>query len=47
MATNNLKDRTQRLVAEFCKGDDHAFAELYDMYVQMLYNYGLKLTTDH
>ena len=26
MATNNLKDRTQRLVAEFCKGDDHAFA---------------------
>jgi len=46
MATNNLKDRTQRLVAEFCNGNDQAFAELYDMYVQMLYNYGLKLTTD-
>ena len=46
MATNNLKDHTQRLVAEFCSGNDHAFAELYDMYVQVLYNYGMKLTTD-
>ena len=46
MATNNLKDRTQRLVAEFCAGDDHAFAQLYDMYVHMLYNYGSKLTTN-
>lgn len=46
MATNYLKERTQRLVAEFCAGNDQAFAQLYDMYVQMLYNYGTKLTTD-
>ena len=46
MATNNLKARTQRLVSQFCAGDDKAYAELYDMYVQMLYNYGLKLTSD-
>jgi len=46
MAINNLKERTQRLVAEFCSGDDKAFAELYKMYVEMLFNYGLKLTTD-
>ncbi len=46
MAINNLKMRTQRLVARFCAGDDKAYAELYDMYVQMLFNYGLKLTSD-
>lgn len=46
MATNYLKERTQRLVAEFCAGNDQAFAQLYDMYVQMLYNYGMKLTAD-
>lgn len=46
MATNNLKARTQRLVSQFCAGNDKAYAELYDMYVQMLYNYGLKLTCD-
>ena len=34
------------LVAQFCSGDDKAYAELYDMYIQMLYNYGLKLTSD-
>ena len=46
MATNNQKARTQLLVSRFCAGDDKAYAELYDMYVQMLYNYGLKLTSD-
>lgn len=46
MAANNLKERTQRLVAEFCAGNDEAYAELYDMYVQMLFNYGMKLTSD-
>ena len=46
MSTSNLKVRTQRLVTEFCSGNDQAFAELYDMYVQMLFNYGLKLTND-
>ena len=38
--------RTRQLVAQFSSGDDRAYAELYDMYVQMLYNYGLKLTSD-
>ncbi len=47
MAINNLKERTQKLVAEFCEGDDRAFAELYNIYVDILYNYGIKLTTDH
>lgn len=46
MATNNLKFRTQQLVTAFCAGNDNAFAELYDMYVQMLFNYGLRLTSD-
>lgn len=46
MATKNLKLRTQQLVSDFCSGNDHAFAELYDMYVQMLFNYGMKLTSD-
>lgn len=46
MATQNLKERTRQLVAEFCAGSDAAFAALYGMYVQILYNYGLKLTTD-
>jgi RNA polymerase sigma factor (sigma-70 family) len=46
MATNTFKERTQRLVAQFCSGNDKAFAELYDMYVQMLFNYGMKLTND-
>lgn len=46
MAANNLRVRTQQLVSEFCAGNDHAFAELYDMYVNMLFNYGLKFTTD-
>ncbi len=46
MATNILKERTQQLVTAFCAGDDNAFAELYDMYVHMLFNYGMKLTND-
>ena len=46
MVTNNLKNRTQKLVTEFCSGNDKAYAELYDMYIQMLFNYGMKLTND-
>ena len=45
MATNQ-REKTSKLVAEFCKGDDHAFSELYDLYVHALYNYGMKLTSD-
>jgi RNA polymerase sigma factor (sigma-70 family) len=46
MVPSKLKIRTQELVTQFCSGDDQAFAELYDMYIQMLYNYGQKLTSD-
>ena len=46
MVPSKLRIRTQQLVAQFCSGDDKAYAELYDMYIQMLYNYGLKLTSD-
>ena len=47
MVPSKLRIRTQELVAQFCSGDDKAYAELYDMYIQMLYNYGLKMTSDH
>ena len=46
MVPSKLRIRTQQLVAQFCSGNDQAYAELYDMYIQMLYNYGLKLTSD-
>ena len=39
-----LRERAKQLAAEFCAGNDHAFSELYDLYVQSLYNYGMKLT---
>lgn len=46
MAVTNLKEKTARLVEEFYRGNDNAFAELYDMYVQILFNYGCKLTSN-
>lgn len=46
MATYHLKERTRELVAAFCAGNDHAFAQLYDLYIQMLFSYGKKLTKD-
>ena len=46
MVPSKLRIRPQELVAQFCSGDDKAYAELYDMYIQMLYNYGRKLTSD-
>ena len=46
MVTCNLKERTRELTAAFCAGSDEAFTELYDLYVQMLFNYGSKLTQD-
>ncbi len=44
IAIKNLRERTKLLVAQFCEGDDSAFSELYDIYVQILFNYGLRLT---
>ena len=41
-----LRERARQLAAEFCAGSDHAFSELYDLYVQSLFNYGMKLTQD-
>lgn len=46
MASNNLKALTKELVAQFSAGDDNAFAKLYDLYVQILFNYGIKITQD-
>ncbi len=46
MSNNQLKEQTRLLTANFCAGNDHAFAELYDLYVQMLFNYGSKITQD-
>ena len=41
-----LRERARQLAAEFCAGNDYAFSELYDLYVQMLFNYGSKITQD-
>ena len=41
-----MRERSKQLAAEFCAGNDYAFSELYDLYVQNLYNYGMKLTQD-
>jgi len=46
MIRTNLKDRTAQLIAAFCAGNDRAFGELYDLYVHILFNYGLRLTND-
>lgn len=41
-----LRERARQLAAEFCAGNDHTFSELYDLYVQSLFNYGMRLTQD-
>ncbi len=46
MANHQLKERTRELVTEFCAGNNCAFAELYDLYIQILFNYGMKITQD-
>jgi RNA polymerase sigma factor (sigma-70 family) len=42
----SFKERAKQLAEEFIAGNDHAFSELYDLYVQSLYNYGMKFTQD-
>ena len=42
----SFKEKAKQLAAKFFAGDDHAFSELYDLYVHILYNYGIKLTQD-
>ena len=38
--------KSAQLFAEFKQGDAAAFSKLYDLHVNMLYNYGYRLTTD-
>ena len=42
----NLNDKTACLVTAFQSGDVNAFSRLYDMHINLLFNYGCKLTTD-
>lgn len=45
--TNENADiQTNALLAEFVNGNLAAFSKLYNMHVNMLYNYGCRLTTD-
>jgi RNA polymerase sigma factor (sigma-70 family) len=44
--TNGTADPTGRLLNEFQAGDTGAFSRLYDLYVNRLFNYGHRLTTD-
>ncbi|MCH5306741.1 MAG: sigma-70 family RNA polymerase sigma factor [Prevotella sp.] len=46
MSTNRLKEQTRKLIAQFCEGNDEAFAQLYDLYIQMMHSYGTKITQD-
>ena len=41
----NLNDKTACLVTAFQSGDVSAFSTLYDMHINLLFNYGCKLTT--
>ena len=46
---NNIREReeaAQTLLAAYRQGDQSAFMSLYDMYAEMLLNYGLCITSD-
>ena len=42
----NTDVQTSELLGNFINGDTAAFSKLYNMHVNLLYNYGCKLTTD-
>ena len=42
----NTDVQTSELLVNFINGDTAAFSKLYNMHVNLLYNYGCKLTTD-
>ena len=44
--TNETTDLTAQLLDEFQAGDTRAFSHLYNLYINVLYNYGHRLTTD-
>lgn len=43
---NDTNDLTAQLLNDFQGGDTRAFSRLYDLYINILYNYGHRLTTD-
>lgn len=46
---NSIREReeaAQTLLAAYRQGDQNAFMSLYDMYAEMLLNYGLCITSD-
>ena len=43
---NNAEQQTAELILKFRSNDTRAFNELYHMHVNMLYNYGSRLTQD-
>lgn len=43
---SNSDQHTPVLFNAFVNGDVHAFSKLYDLHAGMLYNYGLRLTSD-
>ncbi len=45
MVVNN-KEEISNLLKKFQSGDDRAFSKLYDIYINMLFNYGCCLTQD-
>lgn len=46
ISTNNKDEQALVLLQAYRDGDDSAFSHLYDMYVQMMLNYGRCLTKD-
>jgi RNA polymerase sigma factor (sigma-70 family) len=42
----NADAQTIQLLADFREGDSYAFSKLYNLYVNLLFNYGCRLTTD-
>jgi RNA polymerase sigma factor (sigma-70 family) len=42
----NADAQTIQLLADFRGGDTYAFSKLYNLYVNLLFNYGCRLTTD-
>ena len=42
----NTDVQTSELLSNFINGDTTAFSKLYNLHVNLLYNYGCKLTTD-
>lgn len=46
MTNSDFIEQTRLLVARTQQGDHKSFAQLYDMYINQLFNFGLRLTTD-